>query len=103
MAYVTSRAHIEAARIASQTPEMDALESRVLNAVRASALRHRDTGNYLSKIGAETFVTKEGVHDRIIYADDENADLIEFGGVVEDTGRIIPGLHIMRNALDSVS
>ena len=104
MAQVYESATLEAAKIASQSPEMDAAAELVLKHVRASAAGHRDTGAYDRGLHIETAVTRRGVHDRLIIAETENDDaqLIEFGGVVRDTGRVIPGLHIMRNALNSI-
>lgn len=104
MAYVYESATLEAAIIASQSPEMDEAAELVLAAVKSSAAGHRDTGAYEDGLHIETVVTRRGVHDRLIIAQTENDDaqLIEFGGVVRATGRVIPGLHIMRNALNSL-
>lgn len=102
MAEVFKNIELEGAKVASQSPEMDALEAKVLAAVLTEAAAHRLTGNYIRNLGSETVVTRRGVHDRLITADDPEAQLIEFGGIVKATGRVIPGLHIMRGGLARV-
>jgi len=103
MATVYRDAHVTLARIASESAEMDAAADLVHDAVRARAVQHRDTGNYLRNLGIVTVTTRRGVKDRLIVADDEDAQLIEFGGVVKATGRVIPGLHIMRDGLNDAT
>lgn len=103
MAHLYANLELETAKIASQSPEMDEAEAKVLASVRSVAAMHRDTGNYIARLGSETVVTTRGVHDRLITADDPEALLIEWGGIVKKTGRVIPGLHIMKRGLDAVS
>lgn len=104
MADVYESATVESARLASQSAEMDDAADRMLAAVRVEAAGHRDTGAYDRGLHIETVVTRRGIHDRLIVAETANDDaqIIEFGGIVKATGRVIPGLHIMRNALEKM-
>lgn len=102
MATVYANAHVEAAVIASDTAEFRNLAERVLDSVKRAAAKNRDTGHYIDNLGIVVLKTRRGVRDRLVVADDENAQLIEFGGVVKKTNRLIPGLHIMRRGLNAV-
>lgn len=101
MAQVNKNAHITAAIIVStESDVLDDGAEYVLGHVRKAAERHRDTGNYIARLGIDKVRTARGVYDRLVTADDDEAQLIEFGGIVEETGRVIPGLHIMREGLN---
>jgi hypothetical protein len=101
MAYVNRTAHITAALVISkETDVLDQAAQHVLDHVRTAAEQHRDTGNYIEHLGIDTTRTARGVVDRLVVADDDEAQLIEFGGIVKSTGRVIPGLHIMREGLN---
>lgn len=101
MASVDKTAHITAAIVVSTDSDvLDDAALHVLGHVRTAAEQHRDTGNYIANLGVDKTRTARGVIDRLVVADDDEAQLIEFGGIVKDTGRVIPGLHIMREGLN---
>lgn len=102
MSYVNSQANAIAAVVASDDPIFDEVAEGLLESVRAVAARHRETGNYDRHLGWERLHGQGKLRnriDRLVTADDPDAQLIEFGGVVHATGRIIPGLHIMRDGM----
>jgi len=102
MAHVEKDAHVTAAIIASRQPAMQTAAKKVLRSVKSVASRHRSTGNYESKLAIESVRTRQGVIDLLVVADDPDAQLIEFGGIVKATGRKIPGLWIMSRGLRRV-
>lgn len=93
--------------IAGKTSEMDRAARRVLDAVRAAASRHTDTGNYQRELKIVTVPGRLGtgraVDDRLVVADDPGAAAIEYGHLIRVKGarrvKWVPGLHIMRNGM----
>lgn len=104
MAEVYKIAAILAARIAGESPVMDAAAEMVASAARSLAASHNVTGDYLSGIGTERTPGKRGVTDRLAYVDDPAATFIEWGhltrGGKDSTGprQWVDGLHIFGRA-----
>lgn len=109
MATVNESAKIQAAVIAGQSREMDVAAGRVLRSVRGVALRHVDTGNYISKLSIVSVRGVSGtgrqVTDRLVVADDVAAAAIEGGHITRVAGarrvKWTPGLNIMRRGMDA--
>ena len=99
-------AEIQAARIACEAPEMDAVAEHVADLARALAASHNVTGEYIDGIGTAEIKGKRGVIDRIAYVDHTFAASIEFGHVQTPhkgsrfigPPRFVEGLHIMGRA-----
>lgn len=79
MAYLFKNVELEFAKAASLDPVMDTSASVVESAVKSAAPVAK--GDFKRSIGSTTAVTKRGVHDRVVYSNDEEAEIIEWGGV----------------------
>lgn len=96
MAKVYKNAHIEAAKIASNDPQMEARAKRVHGIARAEAAKHIDSGDYYNSIKIKR--GRGRVKDWIIYSDDPLALSKEFGHAGPD--KIwIEGVHAFGKAL----
>lgn len=104
MAQVFKSAAIDAARVAGESPVMDAVAQAIADRARGLAASHNVTGEYLAGIGTARIAGKRGVTDRIAYVDHVAAASIEFGHLTRP-GRggkpqhWVPGLHIFRRAM----
>lgn len=97
MARLFPNLELEVARVASLDPAMDSAAAKVLARAKARASTHRKTGRYASSLKSKTVRTRQGVHDRVVYSDDPNAHIIEFGHA-SPSGKWVEGQHILRNA-----
>ncbi|WP_346843737.1 DUF5403 family protein [uncultured Rothia sp.] len=88
---------LEVARVASLDSAMDAAAGEVLGKAKALAAGHVDSGRYVASLKTAKRVTRQGVTDRVVYSDDENAHIIEFGHVARN-GKYIEGQHILGRA-----
>lgn len=102
MAQVYVGTRIETAVIAGKSAEMDRFANNILDKVRASAARHRDTGEYMRGLKVETAGKGK---DRLVVAESEGVVPIEFGGIIrrsDGSVRIVKPLRIMRDAYAAV-
>lgn len=101
--WLRSDTRVVTARMAGDSPAMDAAARGVLRAVKTIAAQHVDTGHYIGKLGIVTVPGLRGtgrtVKDRLVVADDEGAAAIEFGRIYRFANsrrvRWEPGKHIM--------
>jgi hypothetical protein len=103
---VNPRVHIMAAEIVGKDRVMDQTANMVLKLARVNAIKHRLTGNYLSKLSV---IDAGNGKDRLVVADDEAAVPIEFGHVRIKRGpgrrvraTFVQGTRIMRDAFAAV-
>ena len=96
MATVYPNATWVAAEIVSDSAEFKALGARMLAMVKAEALKHNKTGEFLGSIKAERTAVRgdlrpftSRVRDWIVYSDDKAAVIIEFGGMYKRGGKTI--------------
>ncbi|WP_159794459.1 DUF5403 family protein [Puerhibacterium puerhi] len=95
MAEVFKRAHIDAAQIAGDSAEMDAVADELAALARARAAGH---GSLAGRIEVE-----RSRKDRLVVLDHPEAAYVEFGHVHNrDRTQWVPGLHIMRNAYNDM-
>lgn len=91
------------ARMAGNDPEMDRVAHELMAIVIARAVRHRLTGDYISKLSVKSVPGKKGVRDRLIVAADKAAYSIEWGHWAPKKGlpgaRWVPGQHILGGAI----
>jgi hypothetical protein len=90
------------ARMVGDDPVMDEVAHMVLGIVMARAIRHRLTGDYISKLSVANVPGKKGVRDRMIFAGDKAAYSIEWGHTVtrrDGTSYWLPGQHILGGAI----
>jgi hypothetical protein len=104
VASVNRNAGIEAAKIAGNSSEMDAVAARLVVLVKAEASKHNDSGAFSNSVAAVRARGKRGVTDRLVIATDPLAAVKEFGHVVrrEKGGPAlgyVPGQHSMGQAL----
>lgn len=88
---------LDVARVASLDSAMDAAAVEVLGKAKALAAGHVDSGRYAASLKTTKKLTRQGVTDRVVYSDDENAHIIEFGHVAKN-GRFVEGQHILGRA-----
>jgi hypothetical protein len=98
MAQVFASVYVTAAELAGESSKMDYHAGRVLKAARREAAQAKDTGAFLRSLHIEVVGRRK---DRIIVAEGEGVFPIEYG-YVTTTGKVVPGLGIMRKALYSV-
>lgn len=99
MAKVYKEAGIVAARIASESDEMDKGARKVRAKVERLADQHIDTGAFKDSLESGPVQGPNGVTDRAVWTTDPNALSIEFGHMHE--GKFIPGLFIFNRAKGS--
>lgn len=80
---------------ASKDPAFDALAAQVEAAVKAQA--PVDSGDYIFSIKRTKVRTKQGITDRVIYTDDPQAHIIEWG-YLSKKGTWVPGKFVFRTA-----
>lgn len=93
------------ARMVGNDSVMDEVAAKVLAIVQARAIRHRLTGDYMSKLSVKNVPGKKGVRDRMIFAGDKAAYSIEWGHTVtrrDGTSYWLPGQHILGGAIAEV-
>lgn len=90
------------ARMVGNDSVMDETAAKVMAIVKARAIAHRLTGDYMSKLSIENVPGKKGVRDRMIFAGDKAAYSIEWGHTVvrrDGTAYWLPGQHILGGAV----
>lgn len=90
------------ARMVGNDSVMDETAALVMGIVKARAIRHRLTGEYMSKLSVKNVPGKKGVRDRMIFAGDKAAYSIEWGHTVtrrDGTSYWLPGQHILGGAI----
>ncbi len=90
------------ARMAGNDPEMDRVARELMAIVKARAIAHRLTGDYMNHLAVKNVPGKKGVRDRIIEATDKAAYSIEWGHTVvrkDGTSYWLPGQHILGGAI----
>lgn len=112
MALVYRNVSLMAARMAGNDPQMDQFAAQLLAKVTARAIRHRLTGEYISKLSVKNVPGKKGVRDRLVIAGDKAAISIEYGHSVRynrnSTTRNsfnfkwVPGQFILSGALNEM-
>lgn len=88
MATLNKNVELEFAKVASLDPAMDAAASTFQGLVRAEVKKR--TGAFDSSIHTRRVRTRLGVTDRIVYSDDPQAHIIEWGFMAQD-GTWVPG------------
>lgn len=91
------RVTLEAAKIASRDPAMEAELNSYYSRVKARAARKVDTGSYYQSIKKRRVLTKRGVLDGEVYSDHPRARFIEYGGFNVRSGRINPGVRAFKD------
>lgn len=86
------------ARLAQVQTELDRVAAEVLDAAKARAAAHRDTGQL-----AESLEVKRGRVDRRVESDDPNILSIEYGHTDARTSRQVDGLHVLGGAAADVA
>lgn len=70
---------------AGNNSEMDVIAGKGKRAVLAQAAKHRQTGDYMSRVKTATVPGRSGngrrVNDRVVYSDDPAAYVIEYGRI----------------------
>lgn len=105
MAEVFKHVGVTVARMAGDSPAMDEAAALVMSIVQARAIRHRLTGDYMSKLSIKNVPGKKGVRDRMIFAGDKAAYSIEWGHTVRranGSSYWLPGQHILGGAIAEV-
>ena len=97
MVHLDRNFELEVAKVASRDPAMDAVAAKVLARAKAKASAHVKTGRYVGSLTSKTVRTRQGVHDRLVYSDDPDAHIIEFGHA-SPSGKWVEGQHILRDA-----
>ncbi|MFW0169290.1 DUF5403 family protein [Rothia sp. P4278] len=104
MAKVYKRVELQAAIIAGYDPEMDKVAAKL--EATAKALAPVETSRYRDSIKTRKVMTRRGVMDREVVADDPRARDIEYGGLDtksdENNPRFIPGHYTMTRASEIV-
>jgi len=93
------------ARMVGNHSVMDETAHMVMRIVEQRAIRHRLTGDYMSKLSVKNVPGKKGVRDRMIFAGDKAAYSIEWGHTVtrrDGTSYWLPGQHILGGAIAEV-
>jgi hypothetical protein len=101
VAQVYRIAGIEAARIAGDSAEMDAVADRLVLLAKSAAAEHNDSGTFSRSIRKRNVRGKRGVRDRVVEATDPLAAIKEFGHVIRRDGDdigYVPGQHSMQKA-----
>lgn len=107
MADVYALAGIEAAKIAGESAEMDAVADELVARAKAEAGKHNDNGTFAASIRKIRARGKRGVTDRLVIATDPLAVPKELGHVVknESGGPVlgyVKGQHSMGKAVASM-
>lgn len=102
MAEVVKDAGVRVARIAGRSPVMDGYAEGLETMVRGFAARHIQTGHYMSSIGVATVPGRSGVMDRVVFSDDPQAHIIEWGHWNKDHTKWTPGQYIFQRAYEAV-
>ncbi len=104
MGQVYRNAGIEAARIAGNSPQMDATAQRTRGAILGVLASHNKTGHYASGVHTSNVRGRNGVRDRLVEVTDPNALSIEYGHWwITPLGikvKWIKGLRIVNRAFD---
>lgn len=88
-------ASVIAARLAGESPVMDAAAEKLAGRIRTAAGAEADTGAFARSIKTARSKGKKGVTDRVVYSDDPGAISIEHGHVQGSS--YVPGKHIFTN------
>lgn len=108
MVSVYKTAHVEAARIVGQSPELYNLAQRVKRAVERNAAKDKFTGAFGRSIKLTHIIGPSGVRDYVVYSNDPGALSIEYGHLtirrhknsrrVSWSGVRVPGMYPFTNA-----
>lgn len=86
------------ARLPEVQAELDRIAGLVLDAAKARADAHRDTGQL-----AESLSVQRGRVDRRVESDDPNIVAIEFGHTDAKSGKHVDGIHLLSGAAADVA
>lgn len=86
------------AKLPQVQAELDRVATEVLEAAKARANAHRDTGDL-----ADSLKVKRGRVDRRVESDDRNIVAIEYGHTDAKTGNPVAGLHLLSGAAADVA
>lgn len=98
MAKLYKNLELEFAKVASLDPQMDDTATAVASAIEAKAPHY--TGAFASSIKTKSVRTKRGVKDRLVYSDDPQAGIIEYGYLCKN-GKWQPGHFVFNRVKDA--
>lgn len=99
MVTLNKNVELEFAKVASHDTAMDQAARKVESAIKAQA--PVDKGAFINSIKTTTVRTPRGVKDRVIYTDDPQAHIIEWGHISR-SGRWVPGAFTFSRGLMTI-